>query len=167
MTVNKTYKLSAHKACQYNVRWQALRVSFLGKWNSVEGTKDNLRRLTLYLERGGVNITKIWRALNLCNATVMGYNGQGLGASPQAQQVTYYKEMLSGMYHARKGKEPIAFDTPTEIKEDWDALDPRWQKAILADLEKRLDRHRDSEHRDDLRWFIDIVKGEYVDVWTD
>jgi hypothetical protein len=88
--------MSGNLAVLYDVEWQKLRVSLLAKndsrggFTTFKGVANNMRRLNDYVfgvgefrMGGDESITdeemalRLWRAINLLNATRMGYSGQG------------------------------------------------------------------------------------------
>lgn len=102
----------------YRPSWQALRVSLLAKhgngWITVEGTKKNIAMLNHYvtmddelLFEQGVReassmgyafeqerAVRLYRVINLLNATRMGNAGQGQKDSPHDQLVMEYRNSL-------------------------------------------------------------------------
>jgi hypothetical protein len=162
---NPHYKLTDRKLTLYNVPWQALRVSLLGHWTSVDGTMRNLKLLSKYLTTGGATASKFWRVLNLLNATRMGYSGQGKEGSEEDKIVQYYRDGIQRFYQIYRKRMPFDVDTPEQIRNDWKKLDKATQKAIYTNLAKRLDLHKESQHRNELRYFIDVITDKYIDEW--
>lgn len=97
-------KENLSKSCLYDVYWQALRVSMLAKYNNyggfgtVEGVTKNINTLQEYLvpdrqERFYRN----WRALNLMNATLLGY-GTKMSGTEQERLIIEYRNELSARH---------------------------------------------------------------------
>jgi hypothetical protein len=147
-----------NKLTLYDVKWQALRVGLLGNWTSYEGAVKNLERLTNYIEEQNTSISSLWRVLNLLNAVRMGYSGQKLKGSAQDKLVQLFRNKIQPTYRLLQAS-GAKFDIPTrrQITEDWRALTEEQRTAIYANLSKRRDLHSHSEHRDELRWFLDLV----------
>lgn len=148
------------KLVMYNVEWQALRVSLLGNWPTVQGATENLAKLDAYLGNEP-NKSKLWRVLNLINATRMGYSGQGLKGTPQDDLVKSFGTEVRSKYNLRCVKhlhDKFEVDTEAKILADWAQLSEEVQKKIRKNLAGRLKAHSTSEHRDELRWFLDIIK---------
>lgn len=158
-------KLDPRKQCIYNVEWQALRVGLLGRWNTFEGARENCERIAEYLNATPEpNYTRYWRVLNALNGVIMGYNGQpALKNSIIHQHVASFRNQVSAVYFnlqiPRPEKPEFEVDTSTDVLMAWRRLDVGQQAAIFFDLEKRLKLHSTSKHREELRWFLDIVKG--------
>lgn len=157
--------MTPRKQCIYNVEWQLLRVSLLGKWNSFSGAQENCGKITEYLNATSKpDYTRYWRALNALNGVIMGYNGQAsLRNSGTHQHVAAFRNSVSVVYFNLKIGRPnppeFAVDTKQQIISDWQKLNDWQRAAIFTDLEKRLKAHSTSRHRQELRWFLDIVKG--------
>lgn len=152
--------LDVHKLCFYDCEWQSLRVSLLGSWATLDGVKSNLQRLTSYLKTSPPTTTRLWRVLNLLNAVIMGYNGQQRGDSSVAKVVIEYRDKISLSFKASKLKngDKIDVDPPDKIRREWNALPTDVQVKIVKDLTKRLDAHKGSAHREELRYFLLLVK---------
>jgi len=165
---SKVYRLQDHKSCQYDPIWQEVRINCLGHWNTKEGVIKNLKRLIEYLAKigGGINRTKVWQELNLMNAVRMGYHGQGLVGTDMDKLVIEYQTQLSAKYKKYSANEPLVILSPEETLKRWNGLSPISRQKIKDNLSKRLKAHSESEYRDDLRRFLDIINGEYVDEWV-
>lgn len=175
-STTKDRKLSPQKMALYDVAWQAMRVSFLGKWNTPEGAADNLARLIKYIEHahngtdGDEVLSRLWRGLNLLNAVRMGYSGQGLTGSDMDQSVVRVRNMISKFYHDVK-KRGYKFKVPTrrEVEAAWPKISEETRQLIKDNLGKRQALHALSEYRDELGWFLATItqfenrKEEVVD----
>lgn len=156
----KSKGLHPQKQCLYNVEWQALRVSMLGDWTTYEGTKRNLEKVRFYLDRKypNITITHVWRVLNLLNAVRMGYSGQKRTGSPQDKLVALFRNKVSETYHQmKKITKVFDVDSPAEIKTAFEALTICERQAIVSDLSKRRQLHANSEFRDELSWFLEVI----------
>jgi hypothetical protein len=156
------------KTVLYRPSWQRLRVSCLGVnhpnggFTTTEGTQDNLNRLNNYLTDAAVELTipeyvaqenlrmgftddeefacRVWRILNLLNATRMGYSGQGQKGSPMDVAVEQYRDSIQGLYDGST----VVKATP---KWNWDVVqfeleelwrnERFWFTAIYDDLSRR------------------------------
>lgn len=193
----------------YRPSWQRLRVSFLaanhpmGGFNTVDGTANNLKRLSNYLADAGFNDDKrvalwtqiengrfnydpdtelalrLYRAINLLNATRMGYSGQNKSSTQQDLAVKQYRNSLQPHYdsHTAMLAEDRFINARTGFN-GWDVVqyeletmwreDRYWFTAIHKDLAARAyraDRKQKGgkgstrsiqETRPDLLTFIDI-----------
>lgn len=140
-----------------------------GGFTTADGTTDNLKRLDNYLldahvtqlvsqgrevpqytvvecERMGIKVPeeyacRVWRVLNLLNATRMGYAGQGLQGSEMDEAVRQYRDMIQPSYDGSlvvKVNEKWNWDVVQfELEEMW-RNDRYWFKAIENDLERRV-----------------------------
>jgi len=152
--------MNLSKNTLYDVKWQVLRVSLLGKWNDEKGVDESLEKLSTYLKEGaGPTFSKLWRILNLLNAVRMGYSGVGKFESDLSEKVAKYRNQIS-MLHVSLKELGAVYDkvTAEDIQNDWKELDEKTQKAIRKNLLMRLKLHSDSKFRDELRWFLDLTK---------
>lgn len=62
------------KQVLYDVQWQRLRVSLLGKWGRPDSTVAAIDILREYIRTPPYGV-KVWRCLNLLNAVLLGYRG--------------------------------------------------------------------------------------------
>jgi hypothetical protein len=168
----------------YDVAWQKLRVSFLrsyqpselGGWTTVAGTNDNLNRLDDYIfadpnttsvEEADMQLAaRVYRGLNLLNATRMGYVGQGLLNSAQDNEVRKYRNSLQALHGSLMPYLEAVNDTW-----DWDRVaedlaylwkeERYWFWAIHNDLVKRkkatLKRRETMQTRPELDKFIELM----------
>jgi hypothetical protein len=167
----------------YDVWWQKMRVSCLaahhqaGGFTTPQGTLDNLQRLNQYLNAPEAhhppNVTveqeralRVWRILNLLNATHMGYQGQAQGGSEQDQAVIRYRDQIQTQYDPHT----IA---PVDEQWDWNFVEADlmalwrneryWFKAIMDDLGRRRKttfkkREGDLSHRGELTQFLFLME---------
>lgn len=150
--------LSMQKMSLYNVEWQALRVSLLGKWNNVTNVTENINvYLRPYLGEKPSK-TKLWRVLNYLNAVRMGLSGQGKFYSFASRIVKDFRDEVQDQYNKCHPDEGFEIDMDDKIKADWNELDEKMQKRIYANLHNRLYIHRDSKYREELRHFLEIIK---------
>ena len=140
------------KKVLYRPSWQKLRVSCLaqnhpnGGFNTLEGTTDNLARLNNYIQDtmgSDINAApqyvqeecarmrfslqeeracRIWRVLNLLNATRMGYSGQGKRGSEMDRAVEAYRNVVQQWYD---GSTVVR----VEPKWDWDVV--QWELETM------------------------------------
>ena len=156
------------KSVIYRPSWQKLRVSFLagnhsmGGFTTEAGTQDNLQRLDNYIADANPETdiaqyvfeectrmkwvpaeewaVRVYRGLNLLNATRMGYSGQGLANSPMDMAVRQYRDYIQESYD---GSLVVKLDA----RWDWDViqfeLEELWRREnfwflkIYADLSRR------------------------------
>lgn len=144
----------------YDMEWQALRVSLLGKWVTNIGAADNITRLRVYMETD-MTVSKLWRIINLLNGTRMGFHGMKLIDTPMDKQLVTFRTEVQRLYKQmlRDGARHEEL-TEEHIREGWRKLDKPTQDKILLDLQKRLSLHQESLHREDLRWVIKILLDE-------
>lgn len=151
--------MKAQKLTLYNVEWQSLRVSLLGSWNDSKGVESNIIKLLCYLH-GDINISKLWRALNLLNAVRMGYNGQGLINSEMDNLVKTFRDAIQALYRqAQNDGHEFEVDSADQIRKDWKQLSSIERILIHDNLSARLEAHKESKHREELRWFLGIIQG--------
>ena len=137
----------------YRPSWQKLRVSFLssnhpnGGFTTETGTQDNLERLTNYINDAttGAQYTveentrmgftmeeeyacRIYRAINLLNATWMGFGGTGTRHTPAGSLVNNYRQGITDLYNG-------SLAVKADRKWDWDVvqfeLEELWRKDIF------------------------------------
>lgn len=144
------------KQALYWPLWQKLRVSLLGGWTTLEGTKANIDLLNRYLENWD-DVTRLWQVTNLLAAVRMGNSGQGRSGSEHDRLVLAFRERVSKAYAAVKDRS-LRVPTEAEVRRDWALLTPTQQAAVLGNLTKRRELHADSPHREELSWFLDIVR---------
>lgn len=157
-----------HKLLLYDTEWQRLRVSCLkehhaqGGWTTVEGTRDNLKRLDAYVqaaERGSAEEqVRMWRVINLLNATRMGYSGQGLQASGMDVRVFEARNYYQQRYIGKEAWDDIDLTTfgARQVKA-LRTLPQYWFSAIYTNLSTRRKLHADSKYRDELSWYLDLM----------
>lgn len=111
------------RAVLYRPSWQGLRISFLlensanGGWTTTTGTRENLESLQHYVFMSGERIkfqaltearamgysdraetsARIFRSINLLNATRMGYSGQGRAGTTQDIMVRNFRDGLQNI----------------------------------------------------------------------
>lgn len=154
--------MNAHKQVLYNVAWQKLRVSLLGGWTSVKGTRENIDKLSNYVDAAtsdAERLSRLWRVLNCLNAVRMGNSGQGKAGSVHDLLVLEFRVLVSRLYDNAKGDD-IAFvvDSNEKVRQDWLQLDKASQKAILDNLSTRQRLHASSQHRTELANFLSIIR---------
>jgi hypothetical protein len=135
----------------YDVEWQALRVSLLatnakgsaneGGFATVPGTQKNLEMLNKYFIDGASVSTdeaalRVWRILNLLNATRMGYSGQGRKGSTQDVLVQKFRDRIQEFYDGSR---------VSKLANNWD-----WDKVAmdLSDLKRSNRTSFDAIYRD-------------------
>ena len=92
-----------NKDILYDVNWQRLRVSLLGKFVTPEGMKDNLNRLDQYIKEASdpqETFHRLWRAVNLLNAVRMGFSGMDLYGSKQDKFLLIQRAVWAQQYKA-------------------------------------------------------------------
>lgn len=139
----------------------------LGGFTTTTGTTDNLNRLNNYIEdanptnpSNGIETPayvtqecvrmkftleqeyacRVWRVLNMMNATHMGFSGQGLKGSPMDRAVVEFRDLIQPGYNGN------VVDRAT-TKWDWDVVqfeleelwrnERYWFDAIWDDLYRR------------------------------
>jgi hypothetical protein len=151
------------KLSLYDVEWQCLRVSLLAKyrpdggWATVKGTSHNLADLEVYV--GGVHptdVTKVWRVLNLLAAVLLGYGSKKIEC---ARLVRRYHRELGKVYHDLliAGKQ-LEVPSVAAIKRSLKAAPREEVERVYLDLHNRWEQHKESPHRKELRWFLDLVE---------
>ena len=181
----------------YRPSWQKLRVSFLktnhpnGGFSTPEGTSDNLKRLSNYImDAEGTDLAaapayvreevvrmrmelqeeyacRVARAINLLNATHMGYRGTGFGSTEMDNAVVNYRNSLQEVYNGHLAQR-------ADNNWDWDVIqfeleamwrnERFWFTAIYSDLDKRrktaFKRRPDAaQTRPELHKFLDMMEG--------
>lgn len=157
--------MQKNKLTLYDVQWQALRVSLLTRWVTVNGTYENLKKLDLYVTNSGElysseYCSRLWRVLNLLNATRRAFHGLGLVGTIQDEAIIRFRDKISKEYEkVRKMLVDYADVTEQDVKEGWAQLSEGQRAAIIKNLDTRLSAHSESKHRGELRWFLNIVKA--------
>jgi hypothetical protein len=160
--------MTIKRECLYDVKWQELRVSLLGKFRSIEGVKQNIERLKAYIGKGELfdetRLMREWRALNLCNAVRMSYGGQEVDKEVD-RLLTEFRDQVQDAYNTHK----TIFKFPKEW--NWRLTEgelvtcklerPESFKAVRRDLIKRADttllKRGDLKHRPELVKFLELV----------
>ena len=102
--------MNNQKAVLYDVEWQTLRVNTLtqnneyGGWNTVEGVKENVNKLSTYILNTRDKqeyFYRLWRVLNMLNAVRMGYSGTKQVDTTQDNLVKAFRDDVSQEYHKR------------------------------------------------------------------
>lgn len=166
------------KACLYDVEWQALRVSMLdgnnsyGGWSNMYGAETNLRRLSEYCdevkESGDLKeySRRIWRALNLINAVLLGYGNRKevadiahyLRTKPQGYYSRMWDKLKTNLRHEtwdwdKVGKDLIRLRKNN--KELWGAIYINLQKRVKTSIK----RNGGLQHRSELEKFIELMEA--------
>lgn len=170
----------------YDVRWQKMRVSFLGAhhasggFTTPAGTLDNLQRMNQYLSDPAAYepldascnnydeayACRVWRCLNLLNATRMGYQGQGKAGSEMDEAVRTYRDRLQDQHNPHVLNRVDARWSWEVIHVDLELLwrnERYWFKAIHDDLKRRKrttekKREGDLSHRNELVTFLNLME---------
>jgi len=160
----------------YDVEWQKMRVSFLnvnhrsGGFTTLAGTDDNLTRLDQYIYAVPTDSVefalRVWRGLNLLNATRMGLSGQGFANGEIDNAVKVYRDGLQNLYNPHVivqasrdwNWDKVLQDLYTCYREE-----PYWFKAIYDDLKRRKNvtskkRQGDLSNRPDLLKFLSLME---------
>ena len=149
----------------YNVKWQKLRVSLLGKFVSEKGMQKNLLKLNEYLNEtsdSSEKICRLYRVINLLNGTRMGFSGMGLYNTPQDKKLVAYREILQKEYTELKNngvkfKEHNWCETYKDLVKLFEN-DPKAFKIIKDNLEFRknmtLKKRQDLATRPELQLFL-------------
>lgn len=165
----------------YEYRWQQIRVgclrkyNFKGGWTTKEGVVANLLTLDQYLTKGEKQGTqeesvRIFRVVNLLNATRMGYNGQRTGLSGDAkdlidildEEVIEFRDAIQdGWEYDKQAVVKVGFDWDWSKVEDGvrDGLltNPGWFDAIHEDLLRRNTSAGIASNRSELNRFLSIM----------
>lgn len=155
--------MDPQKQTLYVPSWQALRISLLGQWNTVNGVRANCDTLSLYIA-GATNVnerlSRLWRVTNLLNAVKMGYSGQKLLDSEMYLLVLPVSRAYSQLHkNASETQAKYVVPTELEVQDGWVSLSLKARQTILTNLTHRLDLHKESEHRPELRWFLNIISS--------
>lgn len=148
-------KLNKQRLCLYDLEWQALRVSLLGKWTNNRDVARNTDALSTYLYGDGSFLHKAmngfkaldllasrqYRVLNLLNAVRMGYHGMMYVNSEIDDMVVDIRDMVQDQYNHNTQDNPRAVDweapTPTSFRDDLKFVSGDTARAILKDLQSR------------------------------
>lgn len=135
------------KECLYDVEWQALRVSLLSKYNTyggfgtLSGIRINLHALNKYVENANLlpepqnaleYTCRVWRVLNLLNATLLGY-GNKPEFDEHRELITSTRDFLSKIHRFRWNS------LPNGISWDWDKVESDLGKFGIEELSMILD----------------------------
>jgi hypothetical protein len=142
----------------YSPRWQALRISLLGRWGFIDGVHINMNVLRRRLDSENT-VNNCWCALNLINGVMMGYHAQKTKYAEHIQILKILQNDVRSMYQEHlKYKNLLQEVTEEQVRREWGMLAEATKRSILTNLSHRLSRHEESEHREDLRWFLNIVE---------
>jgi hypothetical protein len=175
----------------YEFAWQKVRVgclrkyNFRGGWTTEAGVEQNLFTLDQYLALGEAlgppeESVRIFRVVNLLNATRMGYSGQRMGALGEARDrieklddtVKDFRDAVhEGWEYNKQAVIDVGFNWSwPEVEEGVRKgleTDPGWFDAIFEDLQRReaqASKKVDPKlTRSELRQFLsimDLVKQE-------
>lgn len=125
--------LNAQRSVLYDVRWQLLRVSLLGKFVSKEGVLENLQKLDRYVKDSPTEqeeFYRLYRTINLLNGTVMGFSGMGLYDTFMHKQILEFRKGLQENYKKLQSQ-GLKYE-----KWDWDKVE--------KELRELYSKHRDS-----------------------
>lgn len=109
--------MHVHKLCLYNFDWQILRVGL--NFTNADNVQVTVKKLEEYLEsplsEDDTRLNRLWRILNLLNATMMGYRGQRKRFSDKPERIemldmleaiiTSYRSIIQQEYQLFKEKE--------------------------------------------------------------
>lgn len=143
--------MNQQKLCLYDVEWQALRISLLGRWNNIGTAADNsvVNMLDRYLWQGPISsddiiASRLYRVLNLLNAVRMSNHGSGHVGSTSDDMVVVYRDGIQDNYNHyieqfRQHHELITWEVPTEqsLAEDLELCSQEVRRGIIEDLKKR------------------------------
>ena len=131
------------KVVVYNIPWQLLRIQLLsrfsekGGFDTVEGVTENIQKLKSYIG-GKSDINKVWRVLNLLNATRMGYAGQEEIGSAKDKLLVKYRDQISETYQNLKESQEFKPDSDADIRADVRKATPELLDKVYRDLRSRL-----------------------------
>jgi len=155
------------KVVVYNIPWQLLRIQLLarysekGGFDTVEGVRENIQKLKNYIG-GKSDINKVWRVLNLLNATRMGYAGQDEIGSPKDKLLVKYRDQISETYKNLKETQEFKPDTDSDIRADVRKAAPELLEKVYRDLRSRLkEQPADAgPARERLQHFLKLIEKE-------
>ena len=136
----ETY-MDFHKECLYDVGWQRLRVSLLGRNNDYggfgtsDGVNINLMKLEEYIEAADKNSVEFpiraWRVSNLLAATMLGY-GDRAEYSHLKGRLTIAHRTYSGYHLSRKATAQLR--AAANIGWDWKRVEQDLQVLVEEDF---------------------------------
>lgn len=167
-----------NKAVLYDTVWQKLRVSLLsvnneyGGWENADGARKNISLLSDYVSEAITDTEsalRLWRVLNLLNATLLGYGSRKKGTEEE-RLVIEYRDTISTEY--AKVKHHIdsiaAWDWAAQKRnlEEMYANDRGTFNRIKANLALRVKTANRKEkaniggmaHRGELQKWLDLMK---------
>lgn len=172
------------KVLLYRPSWQALRVSFLSKsesiggWNTLEGIQHNLNSLDRYInakpyyrleaDAMGYEVrceeaVRLYRAITCLNTTRLSYSGKGLSGSQLDKAVLAHRDLLQKRqtlnYH-RHLSHVVArwrWSVVGAELEELQSVSPRALNEIEAYLLKRQ-RERVATTKTELNIFLRLMK---------
>jgi len=154
----------------YDVEWQSLRVSLLNKFVTVEGMKENLRKLREYLLDTASDddqefFIRLYREINLLNGTRMGFSGMGLYNTEQDKMLVLARDSLQHDYEMMKRdgftfKEIDWKKVETDLKELNKSDHPQFVKIrnnLISRKNSTLKRSGTLENRQELVKFLKLM----------
>lgn len=90
-----------NKDILYDVDWQKLRVSLLGKFVTPKGMIENLHKLNHYIKTADTpqeKFHRLWRVINLLNAVRMGFSGMDLFGTKQDKLLLLQRAAWTQLY---------------------------------------------------------------------
>jgi hypothetical protein len=144
-----TQALLAQRLCLYDVEWQILRVSLLGKWDTNAGSLTALRQLETYVWLDAKNTnedvmaSRLHRCINLMNTVRMSWYGSNKIDSVGDIKLIQVHDAMQCAYdnfnykaNTKKGK--IEWEVPTaeQIRNECAVVPIRYVEAVLKDLNR-------------------------------
>lgn len=172
--------MSGFKKVLYEPAWQKLRVSCLAEYSDIggfttrEGVEANLSKLLAYINDHDIDsierAVRIWRVLNLLNAVLMGYSGQGMRNTILNVLVNDCRDFVQKLHNSalvQKAADLWSWeDVARELQVMYDE-DLIWFGRIRANLKNRVDvaeerRRRKGKNdvgvtREELLKFVDMM----------
>lgn len=167
---------STKRLMVYDTDWQVIRVGTLsqnrsdGGWGSVAGVKLNIEMLRFYLNcalDAEDKQRRLYRIINMLNATRMGYNGTGLVGSEQDALVIGLRDELQAEANElqRNLGENWLVDVRTMYIDESRKLHTLFVEneevfmQIYTNLSSRLRKHSSSIFRGELRWYVQLMES--------
>lgn len=143
--------LHNQRLCLYDVEWQILRVSLLGKWDVNAGALTALKQLEAYVwldsktTKESVMASRLHRCINLMNAVRMGWHGSNKIGSVGDLKLIQVRDAMqcayaNYMYSITSQGSAVQWETPSaaQIRNECALVPIKCVEAVLRDLNKRF-----------------------------
>lgn len=155
--------MDPRKLTLYEPHWQALRITCLKGWAIPGQCGYRCDLMRIYLANGEHDdmYSRAWRVLNLCNATIMAFNGLGLSPDDECRRMLVDLQTEAREYYQYWRIKNPKFEvlSEDEMLEAFGQYGPEIQEEIITDLRRRFFKAKNPrENRPELTWALEIFE---------